>query len=145
MTIVVVGDENRHLDVNSGKFPGSWKILSERSRQFSDRQYVLTHVPDYLLGAKYFRGPCHIYGGASLTIKTSGTVYVLASHGNTNDEIGKLTFDPAPQSRKSMQMDTNSFNDVRGFEQWTWATSNFLHIGITYALQYHLKRNQIKL
>lgn len=120
LTVAVVGDESPGLVVNSGKFPGFWGTIEEGAKQFSDRKYVLTDVPHHLLGAKYWLGPCHSRG-ASLTIKTTGTVYLLASHGNgRTTKLTKFTLDPEPQSTESINMNTNSFG-ARGFEQWEWS------------------------
>ena len=135
--MAVTGDENPSLVVNSGEFPGDWDVMSEGTLQFSDRPtYVLTGVPDHLLGAKYFKGPCHSKG-ASLTISTTGTIYLLASHGNGVSTLSKFVFEPEPQPNTTTLMHTTSFNSVTtGFEQWMWS-SNFTY--------FYFKRSKMKI
>jgi len=118
-TVAVVGDENPSLVVNTGSYQGSWGVLSEGANQFSDRSYVLTSVPAHLLGATYFEGPCHSQG-ASLTVSTSGTLYILSSHGNSDSKLNQFVFAPEPQSTTTIPMHTTSFwgDFDQRFEEW---------------------------
>ena len=121
-TVAVVGDENPSLVIDSGTFDGYWSTLEEGSVQFSDRDYTLTGVPDHLLGATYYRGPCKS-GEVTLTVSTTGMLFVLASEGNGGgSEIDELNFDFDPEaiSSQTIAMHTESFPDHSNFYQWRW-------------------------
>jgi len=130
-TVAVVGDKNPSLVVNSGHFRGGWKTLRQGSRQFNDRKYRLLRVPKHLIGAKYFQGPCHSKG-ASITVSTSGTLYLLASHGNgATTKLKKFALKPSFESHKTMVMFTESFPRNDKFDQWMWRKGRSLITEIT--------------
>jgi len=137
VTIAVVGDDKANLEVDKGEFKGEWGIMSEGimsegTRQFSDRKYILEGVPDHLDGAKYWKGPCHSRG-ASFTVHTTGTVYLLASHGNSAVGSGKspFVFTPKPQSTTTISMRTTSFPSESKFEEWVFDKADIVGAGNT--------------
>jgi len=122
LTVAVVGDDRAHLDVKIGEEESKFminSIMEEGTRQFSDRKYTLSGVPDHLDGAMYWKGPCHSRG-ASFTVHTKGTVYLLASHGNSAVGSGRspFVFEPKPQSTATISMRTTSFPSESKFEEW---------------------------
>lgn len=92
ITIATAGDASPSLTVGSGSFSGSWSTLAENSVQFGDSNtYRFTNVPSDLVGVKYFQGPRHSGDGTTVTIYTTGTVYLLASKGESADQRNGVT------------------------------------------------------
>jgi len=100
---------------------GQGVTVVEGVAQFNDRNYVLTKVPSYLLGATLFPGPCHHFTGNTIKINVGScprTVYFLFSKGNQNQEIVALTtFFSSWQSIDEPDFKTNSFG-TKGFKVW---------------------------
>eukprot|EP00931_Biecheleriopsis_adriatica_P023713 TRINITY_DN14915_c0_g1_i1.p1 TRINITY_DN14915_c0_g1~~TRINITY_DN14915_c0_g1_i1.p1 ORF type:complete len:957 (+),score=84.35 TRINITY_DN14915_c0_g1_i1:52-2922(+) len=72
----------------SGTHPYSKAAFDEGVRQFNDRKYVLTNVPDIPLGMTLFQGPCHHNAGDEITFSgpTGTPIFIMVSNGNTEAE-----------------------------------------------------------
>merc|ERR1712072_863101 len=70
MSIVVVGDQNPQLKVDTGSYSGKWVTLTEGVLPFHDRSYTMTNIPKNLVGNLFFQGPIHS-GAVALRVITT--------------------------------------------------------------------------
>eukprot|EP01047_Picozoa_sp_COSAG01_P023268 COSAG01_NODE_1403_length_10445_cov_67.595399_7_plen_697_part_00 len=131
ITIVVDATLGEHtLTVIDGRFPGNWQTLVEGALQFSDRPYILTHVPKQYIGMRYFKGPCKS-GSVLLSITGKGnlirSVSVFASHDVTQRKRALLRagmspppdrIEMFPKFGRTLKLD-GSVNLQPGFDTWT--------------------------
>merc|ERR1712241_151374 len=68
-------------NVTLERYDGKWEALREGSVLFKDSDSRLLGVPSYLKGKYYYKGPMNS-GKLNMTLKSCGTVWILASNGN---------------------------------------------------------------
>lgn len=115
--MTIVASQDATLQVNSGLFPGNWSVLSENVKQFDDRGYILKNIPKFLLGMKYYKGPCHSNKtNISITASPDTKIYILCSLGNTYDRRNGIKISKKYNRSNVNNMYTSSFPNTRGFE-----------------------------
>jgi hypothetical protein len=124
----VPSDTSPQITVNSGIFPGTWQTLSEGSKQFSDRDYILTNVPEDLLGHTFYQGPCHSYA-VNMDITTTGSVHILAADGNGDFSSITGTTQVIGEPVQYSSMQTESYSNSFGFTMFNILEPNGQTVG----------------
>jgi len=90
--------------------------FEEGVKQYTDRDYLLTDIPNNLIGGDFFQGPCHHNIGDEIIVSGlfDTTVNILVSDGNDSAEKAKMKELLDAWAHTTCSMQTGSF-PVRGF------------------------------